>query len=286
MKLILRQILSLFLVVSCLQAWGEDRDEFLKSLRWTKGPATGQLKNLAEIYIPEGFMLTDEQGTRTLLEATGNPSSGAETGCLAPTNATWFVFFEFSEDGYVKDDDKDKLNADKILESIKQGTAEQNKERIKRGVPPLNITGWELPPRYNTNSHNLEWAIRGESEGKPVINYNTRILGRKGVMEADLVVKGELFAETLPVYVKMMERYKYKEGQRYAEFRQGDKIAKYGLAALVVGGGAALALKTGLFTYLLLFVKKLWKVLVVAVAAVGSFIKRLVTGEKARKNVE
>ena len=43
-----------------------------------------------------------------------------------------------------------------------------------------------------------------------------------------------------------------KSGERYAEYRPGDKIAKYGLAALVTGGAAVVAVKTGLFAYLLL----------------------------------
>jgi uncharacterized membrane-anchored protein len=49
----------------------------------------------------------------------------------------------------------------------------------------------------------------------------------------------------------------YVEGQRYAEFRPGDRLAGYGLAGLIGAGAAGVALKTGLF-------QKFWKLIVVA----------------------
>jgi len=48
----------------------------------------------------------------------------------------------------------------------------------------MAIIGWEQQPATTKATHNLEWAIRGESEGAPVINYNTRLLGRGGVVES------------------------------------------------------------------------------------------------------
>jgi len=68
-----------------------------------------------------------------------------------------------------------------------------------------------------------------------VVNYNTRLLGRKGVMEVSLVVDPEKLSATMPAYQALLKDYDFKQGERYAEFRQGDKIAKYGLAALVTG---------------------------------------------------
>jgi uncharacterized membrane-anchored protein len=245
---------------------------------WTKGPAKANLKTLAEVQVPEGFIFTGAKGTQKLLERMGNPTSGDELGFLAPTSLVWFVVFEFNDVGYVKDEDKDKLDADKLLESIKQGTEASNKDRARMGAPPMHITGWEIPPRYNEQTHNLEWAIRGESEGNPIINYNTRLLGRKGVMEVSLVVEPQDFEATLPSYQSVLNDYNYKPGERYAEYHQGDKLAKYGLAALIAGGAAAVAVKTGLFAAIILFLKKGWKLLVVGVAAIGAWFKRLLGG--------
>ena len=143
---------------------------------------------------------------------------------------------------------------------------------------------WEIPPRYNEQTHNLEWAIRGESEGRPVINYNTRLLGRKGVMEVNLVIEPEKLVAALTAYQALLTDYSYKQGERYAEYRSGDKLAKYGLAALITGGAAAVAVKTGLFASLILFFKKAAKFVVIAVVAVIAWLKKLITG--GRKSQE
>jgi uncharacterized membrane-anchored protein len=251
--------------------------------KWRKGPAKVDVGEYATLNLKPGYVFTEGEGTRKVLEAMGNPTSGSELGFLTPTNADWFVVFRFSDVGYVKDDDKDKLNPDKLLKSIKQGTEQSNKMREKRGVPPMKIVGWEYPPKYNEATHNLEWAIRGESDGKPVVNYNTRLLGREGVMEAKLVIDPEALADTLPVFQEILADYSYKPGKSYAEFRQGDKIAKYGLAALVTGGAAAIAIKTGMLGSLILLLKKGAKLVVVAVVTVVGFIKKLFTG-RSRNN--
>ena len=106
-------------------------------LKWIEGPGKADIKNIAEIQLPEGFMFIGAKETQQILEANGNPTSGNELGLLAPSSRDWFVVFEFSDVGYVKDDDKDKLDADKLLADIKRGTAEANKERVKAGQPPL-----------------------------------------------------------------------------------------------------------------------------------------------------
>jgi uncharacterized membrane-anchored protein len=249
-----------------------------------KGPAKAQLGNIAQIDVPSGYAFLDGKSTRAIMKAAGEPTSGNELGYLRPTNAHWSVLFEFSDIGYVKDDDKDKLNADKLLASIKRGTAEDNKERARAGNPPLEVVGWEMPPRYDATTHNLEWALRLTSEGRPLLNYNTRLLGRKGVMEVVLVVQPDALPETLPTFRELMAGYSFQSGNTYAEFRQGDKVAKYGLAALVLGGAAVGAAKLGLFTGLLVFLKKGWKLVVVAIAAVAAFIKKAVARIFSRRD--
>lgn len=252
--------------------------EFLQSIDWQKGPANADIGKYAQIKVPEGYMFTAAEGTRKLLEAGGNPTNGDELGFLAPTNMAWFVVFEFSDDGYVKDDDKDKLDPQKLLGVIKKGNEQGNKLRKKMGSAPLKIIGWEVPPKYNSTTKNLEWAIRAESEGHIIINYNTRLLGREGVMEAALVIKPEKLEATLPIFHGLLADYHYKSGHTYAEYRNGDKLAKYGLAALITGGAAAVAVKTGLLSTIILFFKKGAKLIVVACVAIGAFFKKLIFG--------
>ena len=244
----------------------------LKSL---DGPAKARLEGVAQIDVPVGYTFLDGKTTRSLMKAMGEPTTGQELGLLSPTNEDWSIIFEFNDVGYVKDDDKDKLDAGKLLESIKRGTAEANKQRIKAGNPPLEIIGWEVPPRYDPETHNLEWAIKATSEGHEILNYNTRLLGRKGVMEVVLIVEPEKLKETLPTFKGLLGGYNFQTGQTYAEYRSGDKVAKYGLAALVVGGAAVGAAKLGLFAWLALLLKKAWKLVIIVVVAIGAMFKKL-----------
>jgi uncharacterized membrane-anchored protein len=190
--------------------------------------------------------------------------------------------FYFDEMGYVKDDEKDKLDADALLKTIKAGNDKANEYRRQNGAAAINVIGWEIPPKYNPDTHNLESALRGESEGHIFLNYKVKLLGRRGVMDVILIVDPEELTATLPQFRDLLGGYAYQTGQTYAEYRQGDKVAKYGLAALITGGAAVVAVKTGLFAALVLFLKKGWKLVVVGVAAVAAWIKKLVTGDRSR----
>ena len=242
--------------------------ENFDGVSWQKGPSVGELGTAAQVKVPEGFLFAGANDTRFIMQANHNPVTGKEMGFVAPAGEDWFAVFEFDEVGYIKDDDKDSLDTNALLDSIKAGTAAGNEERVKRGWPTMTIVGWETPPRYNDLTHNLEWAIRAQSEGSPVVNHNTRVLGRGGVMEVTLVTDPATLAETMPKFKTMLEGFQFKQGHKYAEFRAGDKTAAYGLTGLIVGGGTAALVKTGAF-------KWLWKLLVAGAAGVAALAKKL-----------
>ena len=244
-----------------------------EGVTWQKGPSVGELGTHAQVKVPAGFVFAGASDTRTIMEANHNPVTGKEIGFVAPAGEDWYAVFEFDDVGYVKDDEKDSLDQKALLDSIKAGTEAGNKERVKRGWPTMTIIGWETAPRYNDTTHNLEWAIRAQSEGLPVINHNTRVLGRGGVMEVTLVADPAVLVETMPKFKAMLDGFEFKQGQRYAEFRAGDKTAAYGLTGLIVGGGTAALVKTGAF-------KWLWKLIVAGVAGVAALFKKLFSRNK------
>lgn len=239
-----------------------------EGVKWQKGSSVGDLGDIAQVKVPDGYIFADAKDTRVIMEANQNPTTGRELGFVAPQGENWFAVFEFDDVGYVKDDDKGSLDANALLDSIKAGTEEGNKERQRRGWATMTITGWEQPPHYNEVTHNLEWAVKAVSEGQPIVNHNTRLLGRGGVMEVTLVTEPSDLAATLPKFKTMLQGFEFKQGHRYAEFRSGDKTAAYGLTGLIVGGTTAALVKTGAF-------KWIWKALVAAFLAVSAFVKKL-----------
>jgi uncharacterized membrane-anchored protein len=252
------------------------------------GPGTGKLGSVSQIEVPAEFTFLDSKATQAMMKKRGEPVSGDELGFLRHPSGEWVVFFQFSDVGYVKDDDKDKLTAkaDELLDSYKKGTAEDIKRRKAAGEPTINIIGWLQEPKYDTATHNLTWAIRATSAGEEFLNYNTRLLGRKGVMEVILVCDSAQLQKILPEFNQLLTKHQFSAGESYAEYKQGDKIAAYGLAALVAGGAAVGAVKLGLFAGLLAFLKKGWKLVILGVAAIGVAIKKVIdkiTGNRARE---
>jgi uncharacterized membrane-anchored protein len=251
-----------------------------QSIEWTQGPAKVGIGGHAEIQVPEGFAYTGATGAQKLLQLMHNPTSGTELGILTDKDLDIFVLFEFEDTGYVKDADKEKLDGDDILKSIRAGNESSNEARKERGWPAITIVGWHTPPFYNRETNNLEWCIKGESEGHTIVNYNTRILGRHGVMSANLMVDPEKLDATLPVMKKLLGGYTFVEGKRYSQYVTGDKIAKYGLSALVVGGAVGLAAKAGLLAKLAVLLGKAWKAIILGIIALGAGIKKFLFGRK------
>lgn len=239
---------------------------------WQDGPAVGQLGDIAQIKIPEGYRFAGQEGVKRFLELTQNPVSGDELGVLISSGGTadegWFVIFEFNPIGYVKDDEKGKLDADAILTSLKAGNERGNEERRKRGWSTLDLVGWSTPPRYDPVTNNLTWAIRASSEGHDVINHSVRLLGRKGVMDADLVLGPSQVSSAVPEFDTLLTGFEFSAGNRYAEWVKGDRVAAYGLTALVAGGVGAAAVKSGALG-------KLWKVIVFGALAAVAAIKKV-----------
>ena len=62
----------------------------IKSINWVKGKE-GAIGNKANIKIPEGFLYTEAQGTKTLMRAFGNLVNQQELGFISPENLEWFA---------------------------------------------------------------------------------------------------------------------------------------------------------------------------------------------------
>jgi uncharacterized membrane-anchored protein len=271
----------------------EQQELFRKyhSIKWQDGPCTAALGTVATIKVPAGYRVTDALGTNIWSEVNGNAPNERNLGLLTPigtddvTVDDFVVMFSFNDTGYVKDDEKDKLDANAILASLRAGNDEANKYRAAHGVAPLEIIGWMTPPAYDEATHNLVWAVKGRSQteegvSQEVVNYNTRVLGRHGVMSVNLIAEPDAIPRLMPTAKQILANFEYNAGSRYAEFKAGDKVAAYGLAALVAGGTAAVAMKTGLFAKLALVFAKAGKAIVIGVLAFFGWIAKLFTGRK------
>lgn len=242
----------------------------LQKLAWQRGPGEGAIAGKAKIRIPDGLAFLDERNTRRFLELMGNPPRDGHY-MIAPATLDWFAVFSFDPVGYVKDDEK--IDADELLESLKKGDAPGNEERKRFGMAPIYTDGWHVPPHYDSGTKRLEWGMRlRDDTGARHVNYTSRLLGRSGVMSAVLVSSPQTLAEDMKSFNAALAGYEFVAGEKYAEFKSGDRIAEYGLAALVVGGAAAAAAKAGLFKSLGKF---LWVIIGGGLMGAWALLKKL-----------
>jgi uncharacterized membrane-anchored protein len=259
----------------------------VSSLKWQTGVVTIK-DGLAKINLTKDFRyLNHDDSEKVLDDIWGNPPDPDELGMIFPANigptdpASWGVIITYEEGGYVKDDDADKINYDDLLKQMQQEDTEANPQREKDGYPAINLVGWAAPPRYDKASHKLYWAkdLKVAGDQADSLNYCIRILGRRGVLQLNVVAFMDQFStvdQNVPAILSMVD---FQPGNQYADFDPKiDKVAEYGLAALVAGGALGAAAKLGLLAGAWKFIvwafAAFYKVILVAAVAVGASIKK------------
>jgi uncharacterized membrane-anchored protein len=278
----MRSLLSILLLAfSSLAPAQQDagKGDALRALAWQRGSGEGRIADKASIQIPQGYVFLDAPNTKRFLEIAGNPPRDGHY-MIAPETLSWFAVFSFNPVGYVKDDEK--INPDELLKSLQVSDASGNEERKRLGLEALHTDGWQVAPHYDTSNKRLEWGVRIRTDrGEQVVNYTSRLLGRTGVMNAVLVSDPRSLSADTAQFKTTLAGFNFAAGEKYAEFKAGDKVAEYGLAALVVGGAAAAAAKSGLLKSLGKF---LWVIIGGALAGIWGIAKRIF-GRKTDPNV-
>lgn len=215
----------------------------------------------------------------------------------ADSDSFWGVIVEgFENDGYVKDEDADKIDAGKMLKEMQDGQREANVERKQQGYSELEIVGWAMPPTYDKEAKKLTWALDIKRIGGDhhSVNYYIRILGRRGYLVLNALGSLDQVKEIEAATPQVLSMVEFNEGHRYADFdaKKGDKVATYGIAGLILGAvGLKVLAKVGLlalfakkFGFVLLFLKKFAIVIIAAGAALFNKVKSFFSGRKTNED--
>ncbi len=268
-------ILCILISLSINHVYAED--DPLAELDWQVGPTEGHIGDKAIIHVPEGYVFLGSEDTKKLMEMMEN-IPGDNEYVFAPNDLAWFAIFEFDPVGYVKDNET--LDPQSLLDTVISGTEQGNIERRKRGWGTMSILGWKFQPRYDKQSNLLEWAFlaKDDESGGQIINYNTRLLGRNGVMSVVLVTDPDILDTSVAAFKDTIKGYDFTTGERYAEYREGDRVAEFGLAALIAGGAAAVAKNKGIWAAIVGFFVAAKKFIILAAIGlftwIGSLFKR------------
>ena len=239
----------------------------------THGPAKVTLLDQASLNVPADELFVPKKEAARILRALGNTiSESSLEGIVVGTRSTdaWIVVVRYIKEGYIKDDEAKDWNADELLENLKDGNDESNKDRVARGFPELEIVGWIERPTYDATTHRLVWSLSSKHKDEPDaatkgLNYNTYALGRDGYFSLNLLTNTARIGGDKAVAHTLLGALSYNPGKAYEDFNPStDHIAAYGIAALV--GGIA-AKKLGLLALAGAFVLKFAKIIGIGVAA-------------------
>lgn len=242
-----------------------------------------------EVNVPEGFkFIGAKDADKIIHEVWGNPPGTVVLGMLVKKDFTllagnqWSFVFSYDDDGYVKDEDAAKLDYKEIMDQVHKDEADMNAERKKQGYDPIHIIGWSATPYYDQKSHVLHWAksIKFGSAEDTTLNYDVRLLGRKGVLSMNAVANVNQLEDIKAVIPQVLTSAHFQDGSRYEDFDDKmDKVAAYTVGGLIAG---KLAAKAGLFV----LIAKYFKLILLAVAGGFAAARKKIAGWFGRKPEE
>ncbi len=267
-------------------------EALLKSLNPRHGsvslPAASAKLDLGDHY----YFLDPGDSRKVIEDGWGNPKGSAEgvLGMVFPIGKTpldspgWGAVITWLPAGYVSDKDARATDYDKILKQLREGEDDDNKQRKKDGFREIHLVGWAQPPSYEQTAHTLIWARDLEAVGAKEhdLNYDVRVLGRKGVLSLNVVAEMDQLADVRTAAESLRQVAVFDQGSRYADYKEGvDKRAAFGVGGLILAGaGLAVAQKAGLLAVGLLFLKKGFVVIAAAAAGVWAWLRRRFGGGK------
>jgi len=251
------------------------------------GPDTVKPGNQATIKLPADYTYVPPKEAGQFMKLIGNNVDSSFWGLIFHDNMSGFMSLEYINSGYIKDDDAKDWDAAELLDNLQKGSKEVNKSRAEQGIAPIEVSGWVEKPHYLQPTHRLVWsaAIRDIGSNVPEaeqgVNYNTYQMGREGYLSLNLVTDHGTVESEKSLANQLLGAVSFNEGKGYGDFNAStDKVAEYGLAALI--GGIA-AKKLGLLALIGVTLLKFWKLGLIGVAAVGMGAKKIFSRKKPQQ---
>ena len=138
----------------------------------------------------------------------------------------------------------------------------------------VTAPSWDAPSsRLAQQAKSLVDLVKGFINQDTWLNYNFRLLGRRGVLVLNAVAGMDQLSEVERMTPAILQSVSFTSGNRYSEFDSStDHLATYGLAALVAGGVAA---KLGFFKLLWIGILASYKFILIGLAAAGTYLRKV-----------
>ena len=238
----------------------------------------------ATLHLGKAFYFLGPEDAKQVLKEWGNPPDAADgvLGIVFPAGKrfvddTWGAVITYENMGFVVDKDADKTDYAKMARDEQAAEGEENDNRKQKGFQTIHLMGWAQPPSYDKARHTLIWArdLQFGGEKSDSLNYDLRVLGRRGVLSVNLVSKMSELPAVRADAGQLANAITFNAGAGYGDVQPSDKRAELGVAGLVAAGlGVAAAQKFGLLAVILLVAKKGLVFIVAGFAAAAAWFRR------------
>jgi uncharacterized membrane-anchored protein len=234
---------------------------------------------IAVIDVPKGFKYVSPAESNYILNALwDNPPDSGSLGMLFPEQTfplggTWAIDIRYSEDGHIKDDDAKDIDYDDLLSQMKEDVKEESKAREKDGYPTIELLSWAENPYYDPEAKKLYWAKTLLFSGTDTtLNFNIRVLGRKGYLLLNAIGSMENLEEIKAEVPAVLAATNFSTGNQYTDFDPSiDQVAAYGIGGLIAGKVLA---KAGFWALL----AKFGKFIVIGAVALFASLRKQIVG--------
>ncbi|MEP6907135.1 MAG: DUF2167 domain-containing protein [Pseudoxanthomonas sp.] len=246
----------------------------------------------AHFRLTPAFRYLEQADARRVLEDLwGNPPDQSVLGMIVPAKPSlldeksWAVVVTYADEGYVSDEDAAKIDYQEMLQDLQKGTREDNAARKEAGYGTVDLVGWAVDPRYDAANKKMYWAkeLKFDQSQQNTLNYDIRVLGRRGYLSLNAISGMSELGLVQTGMQQLLPMAEFDTGARYADYNEStDKVAAYGVAALIGGG---LAAKAGLFAKIGLVLAKFWKLGLIAFLGLGAVVRKLFRGKRDQGSI-
>lgn len=270
-----------------IEAYNHTLDSIEKSFSYQYGELRiGE--NIARLSVPAGYKyLNPKQSKHVLTDLWGNPPEETlgllfkEDESPESENFTYVIEIQYSDDGFVSDEDSEDIDYDELLEEMQKSVKEANPERVKAGYPSIQLVGWATPPYYDAKKKKLHWAKELNFDDSPTntLNYNIRILGRRGYLLLNVIGDMDVLPNINRDIDKIQASIEFNFGHTYSDFDpKFDQVTAYGIGGLIAGKVLA---KVGFFA----FIVKFWKLIALSAIGVLAGLRKKIFGRKKEEEI-
>jgi uncharacterized membrane-anchored protein len=255
-----------------------DVDAKFAQLHWQTAGSRRLAESHAALAVPPGYLMVvgdDAVKVETMLGNIALPHLEA----AIHNRANHFVIQHF-DDGYVTLDDWGDIDAKVLLAAISEATEKANEQRRRQGAAEIHLGRWIREPALDRPSATVHWAY-GATEGtNPIVNVVALRLSRGGFDKITLATDQTNYGLAAGNLDAILGGMSFDPGYRYADHIATDKVAEYGVAALVAAVAGVKLAQFAVLGTLLVLAKKFGVFGLALIVAAGYWLRRIFTKTK------